>query len=166
MDLQVTPSQRQYADAHKKRLADMWPAQTPKAKVKKPIFSGLPPLPPEPAMTAEEWFASAWNMLDGPLIRRSIREIQEMACEHFGVPYLYMESSRRNQAYYLPRATAIYLCNKFTGQSHPAIARLFGNRDPSTIIYCVRSVEKMIALNHPIAEDIKLLSAKLEGANQ
>lgn len=166
MDLQVTPSQRQYADAHKKRLAEMWPAQTPKAKIKKPIVSGLPPLPPEPVMTAEEWFASAWNMLDGPMIRRSIREIQEMVCEHFGVPYLYMESSRRNHAHYLPRATAIYLCKRFTGQSHPAIGRKFGNRDHTTILSCVSSVQKMIALGHPIAKDIEILSAKLEGANQ
>lgn len=102
-------------------------------------------------------------MLDGPRICPSIHDIQDAVCQHFNVPHLYMESSRRSQAYYLPRAAAIYLCRKLTPQSFPAIARMFGNREHSTILYCTNSVEKMIALGHPIKRDIEILTEKLRG---
>lgn len=162
MDLQVTPSQRRAHQAHQARLDLFWPQRHEVAPAKRAV---KPAPTPARAITAADWFAEAWSMLDGPLIRPSIREIQDMVCERFGVPLLYMETSRRSHAYYVPRAAAMYLCKKFTGQSHPTIARMFGNRDHSSITYCVRAVEKMIALNHPIAKDIEILSAKL-GANQ
>ena len=38
---------------------------------------------------------------------------------------------------------------------------MFGNRDHTTILSCVNSVEKMIALGHPIARDIELITIKL-----
>ncbi len=162
MDLQVTPSQRQYAEAHKKRLEALWPAQVPKPKMKR---NALPPPPAPRKPTADEWFAMAWEVLSGPQGRGSIREIQDLVCEHFGVPFLYMETTRRATEYYLPRAAAVYLCRQFTTQSNPVIARAF-KRDASTIWCRIKSVESLIALGHPITKDIEILSAKLEGANQ
>lgn len=158
--MQVTPSQRQFADAHKRRMDYLWPANTPVPKRKRQKIHRPAPR----NATPEEWFGAAWSMLDGPEIHLSIKEIQRAVCEHFNVPHLYMESSRRSQAYYLPRATAIYLCRKLTPQSYPAIARMFGNREHSTILYCTNSVEKMIALGHPIKRDIEILTEKLRGA--
>lgn len=146
--MQITASQQKFADAHKARLNKFWPE--PK--------QSMPPAP-----TMEEQFAAAWQILDGPNVRYSIRSIQDMVCAHFNVPFLYMETARRAHHYYLPRATAIYLCRKFTSKSHPEMGRRFGNRDHTTILNCVASVEKMIALKHPISKDIEILSAKLGG---
>ena len=155
--MQVTPSQRQFADAHKGRMDRLWPAKVPVAKQRREKFRRQTPRAP----TAQEWFGAAWSLLDGPDIRLSIQEIQRAVCEHFHVPHMYMESSRRNHAHYLPRAAAIYLCKNLTVQSCPAIGRMFGNRDHTTILSCVNSVEKMIALRHPIARDIELITIKL-----
>lgn len=155
--MNVTPSQREFDAAHRARLDVFWPERRFKpVKKRSPIIQ-----PRAPSM--REQFAIAWEMLDGPLCRRTVREIQDLVCEHFNVPFLYMETTRRANEYYLPRATAIYLAKKFTNQSHPAIGRRFGNRDHTTILSCVSSVEKMIALNHPIAADIEILSSKLRG---
>ena len=157
--MQVTPSQRQFADAHKRRMDYLWPAKVPKPTRKREKIRRPVPV----AATPEEWFGAAWSMLDGPTIRISIKEIQKAVCEHFNVPALYMESSRRNHAHYLPRAVAIYLCRNLTPQSCPAIGRMFGNRDHTKILSCIKSVEKMVALKHPIARDIELLTIKLGG---
>lgn len=140
----------------------LWPAQIPQAKKAKPVRAKIKRLPP-PTMRPDEWFTLAWSLLDGPTIRHSIRDIQKLVCAHFNVPHLYMETSRRNHAHYLPRAVAIFLCREFTTQSCPAIGRMFGNRDHTTILSCIKSVEKMIALRHPIARDIEILSSKLRG---
>lgn len=155
----ITTSQRQFAEAHSARMERLWPAKVPIAKQRRKKISR----PTPSAMTPQDWFTAAWDMLDGPTIRLTVREIQKVVCEHFKVPHLYMESSRRNHAHYLPRAVAIFLCREFTTQSCPAIGRMFGNRDHTTILSCIKSVEKMIALRHPIARDIEILSAKLRG---
>lgn len=157
MDLQVTPSQRQLEDAHRQRLDKFWP-QRHKAKPAKRIIRR--PKPVFPSM--DEQFAIAWEMLSGPQCRGSMREIQDLVCEHFAVPFLYMETTRRAQEYYLPRSVAIYLCRKFTKQSNPSIGRTF-KRDASSIWACIKAVENLIALNHPIAADIEILSSKLRG---
>lgn len=161
MDLQVTPSQRQYADAHRQRLDRLWPAQIPKAKLKKAIVHR----PQSRTPTPQEWFASAWEMLDGPRCLPSVREVQDLVCEYFDVPFVYMTTTRRSEAYYLPRVVAMWLCRTFTNSSYPAIGREF-RRDHTTIMGCFKQAERLIALNHPIAKDIEILSAKLEGANQ
>lgn len=147
MNMQITASQQKFNDAHKARMEKFWPEQKQS----------------KPDAPTKEQFAAAWQILDGPNVRHTIRSIQDLVCTHFSVPRLYMETARRAHHYYLPRAAAIYLCKQFTSKSYPEIGRRFGNRDHSTIMSCVASVEKMIALNHPISKDIEILSAKLGG---
>ena len=136
----------------------LWPAKTPTPKRKREKIRRQPR-----TVTPQEWFNDAWSMLDGPTIRHRVADVQKLVCQHFNVPRAYMETSRRNHAHYLPRAAAIFLCREFTAQSCPAIGRMFGNRDHTTILSCIKSVEKMIALRHPIAKDIEILSSKLRG---
>ena len=159
--MQITPSHREFADAHKRRMDSLWPANVPVPKMKPKPARRPTVLAPKP-LSSREWFKSAWKMLENPHDRGSIRAIQDLVCGHFGVPFLYMESTRRAAEYYLPRVVAIYLSQQFTSQSHTAIARAF-KRDPSTIGSSVRSAQNFIALNHPIARDIEILSAKLRG---
>lgn len=158
MDLQITPSQQRFADAHRQRLDRLWPAKVPKAKIKKEIIRR--PGAREP--TARDWFASAWEALDGPRCLPSVRDVQDMVCEYYGVPFLYMTSTRRSESYYIPRVVAIWLSREFTSASYPAIGREF-KRDHTTIMGCFKQVEKLIALSHPAARDIAFLTEKLKG---
>ena len=52
---------------------------------------------------------------------------------------------------------AMYLCRKLTGLSYKAIAREFGNKDHSTIIYAVKRIEKDKEENKAVMNDLNKL---------
>ena len=54
-----------------------------------------------------------------------------------------MLSSRRSRYLVRPRQTAIYLAKILTSKSLPEIGREFSNRDHTTIIHSVRTIEKL-----------------------
>lgn len=148
MNIQITPSQQRYADAHQNRLDRLWPVNTV-------------PLPRRRIQTQQEWFAYVWHVLDGPINRFSIREIQDAVCRHFKVPFIYMESTRRTKSHYMPRSVAMFLCSRLTNKSSSVIGRSFGNRDHTTVLHNIKVVEKMTALNHPITKDVRAITRKL-----
>jgi len=147
--MNVTPSQREFYAGHLSRRNIFWPLPRPVAK-------------PEAYQITKEDFERAWELLAEP---PTIRKIQEVTAHHFGVPVLFMFTQRRAREAYLPRAAAIYLCKKYTLKSLPVMGRHFGGRDHTTIMHSVRAIEKMIALNHPIAKDIEALSEKIGGTH-
>ena len=55
----------------------------------------------------------------------------------------------------------MFLARELTPQSLPAIGRLFGGRDHTTVIHAIRNVEKLIKTNDEIFEDVTLLRRKL-----
>ena len=145
----ITESQREFHRAHKQRLGRI---ERPKTFCPAIRAAG---------MSADQWYSQAWSILRETV---TIKSVQDEVCAYFDVPRLYMETTRRAQKYYLPRATAIYLTKQFTAHSYPVIGRHFGNRDHTTIMHSVKTVEKMIALGHPIKRDIEILTEKLRGA--
>lgn len=81
---------------------------------------------------------------DGPRLAPTIRDIQSAVCGRFaGVSVNDINSSRRLAAVILPRQIAMYLARELTIKSFPTIARAFGDRDPSTIMYGVRKIEHL-----------------------
>jgi chromosomal replication initiator protein len=56
----------------------------------------------------------------------------------------------------------MYLCKKLTPRSLPEIARRIGGRDHTTVLYGVRKIEELIAVDSQIAEDAELLRRMLE----
>ena len=149
--MQVTPSQRHFDDAHALRVAKFFPSDGPSRRrrlVSRPL-------------TPQDWFDSAWRLLDGPVIRVTIRDVQDAVCEHFDVPRIYMESARRTKNHYLPRSVAMFLCGRLTSKSATVIGRSFGGRDHTTVLHNIRVIEKMLALEHPINKDVKAISKKL-----
>ena len=145
----VTESQREFHRAHQQRLGRI---ERPKTFCPATRAAG---------MSDDQWYSQAWSILRETV---TIKSVQDEVCAYFDVPRLYMETTRRAQKYYLPRAAAIYLTKQFTAHSYPVIGRHFGNRDHTTIMHSVKTVEKMIALGHPIKRDIEILTEKLRGA--
>ena len=54
-----------------------------------------------------------------------------------------MLSARRSRYLVRPRQTAIYLAKLLTSKSLPEIGRAFSNRDHTTVIHSVKTIERM-----------------------
>tara|TARA_B100001121_G_scaffold303162_2_gene316748 strand:+ start:215 stop:1627 length:1413 start_codon:yes stop_codon:yes gene_type:complete len=69
--------------------------------------------------------------------------IQTVVCKFFKISKNEMLSSRRSRYLVRPRQTAIYLTKILTSKSLPEIGREFSNRDHTTIIHSVKTIEKI-----------------------
>ena len=69
--------------------------------------------------------------------------IQSTVCKFFKISKNEMLSSRRSRYLVRPRQTAIYLTKSLTSKSLPEIGREFSNRDHTTIIHSVKTIEKL-----------------------
>ena len=73
----------------------------------------------------------------------TIDAIQTIVCKFFKISKNEMLSSRRSRYLVRPRQTAIYLTKILTSKSLPEIGREFSNRDHTTIIHSVKTIEKL-----------------------
>ena len=73
----------------------------------------------------------------------TIDVIQSTVCKFFKISKNEMLSSRRSRYLVRPRQTAIYLTKILTSKSLPEIGREFSNRDHTTIIHSVKTIEKL-----------------------
>ena len=73
----------------------------------------------------------------------TIDVIQTIVCKFFKISKNEMLSSRRSRYLVRPRQTAIYLTKILTTKSLPEIGREFSNRDHTTIIHSVKTIEKL-----------------------
>tara|TARA_B100000700_G_C15037660_1_gene853575 strand:- start:868 stop:2289 length:1422 start_codon:yes stop_codon:yes gene_type:complete len=73
----------------------------------------------------------------------TIDNIQTMVCKYFKISKNEMLSSRRSRYLVRPRQTAIYLAKMLTSKSLPEIGRCFSNRDHTTVIHSVKTIEKL-----------------------
>jgi chromosomal replication initiator protein len=69
--------------------------------------------------------------------------IQTTVCKFFKISKNEMLSSRRSRYLVRPRQIAIYLTKILTSKSLPEIGREFSNRDHTTIIHSVKTIEKL-----------------------
>jgi len=73
----------------------------------------------------------------------TIDNIQTIVCKFFKVSKNEMLSPRRSRYLVRPRQTAIYLAKMLTSKSLPEIGRSFANRDHTTVIHSVKTIEKL-----------------------
>ncbi len=87
----------------------------------------------------------------------TIDTIQTIVCKFFKISKNEMLSSRRSRYLVRPRQTAIYLTKILTTKSLPEIGREFSNRDHTTIIHSVKTIEKLKEKNSDMSENINKL---------
>ena len=87
----------------------------------------------------------------------TIEKIQTIVCKFFKISKNEMLSSRRSRYLVRPRQTAIYLTKILTTKSLPEIGREFSNRDHTTIIHSVKTIEKLKEKNPDMNENISKL---------
>ncbi len=92
--------------------------------------------------------------------------IQTLVCKFFKISKNEMLSSRRSRYLVRPRQTAIYLTKILTSKSLPEIGREFSNRDHTTIIHSVRTIEKLKEKDAEMVENINKLKNQILYNNQ
>ena len=87
--------------------------------------------------------------------------IQTIVCKFFKINKSEMLSSRRSRYLVRPRQTAIYLTKILTSKSLPEIGREFSNRDHTTIIHSVKTIEKLKEQDSQMVENINKLKNQI-----
>ncbi len=91
----------------------------------------------------------------------TIDYIQTLVCKYFKISKNEMLSSRRSRYLVRPRQVAIYLSKILTSKSLPEIGREFSNRDHTTIIHSVKTIEKLKIENNEIGSGINHLKNQI-----
>ena len=87
--------------------------------------------------------------------------IQSLVCKFFKISKTEMLSSRRSRYLVRPRQTAIYLTKILTSKSLPEIGREFSNRDHTTVIHSIKTIENLKKNDPEICNNIDTLKNKI-----
>jgi len=91
----------------------------------------------------------------------TIDSIQTIVCQFFKISKNEMLSARRSRYLVRPRQTAIYLAKLLTSKSLPEIGRLFSNRDHTTVIHSVKTIERLRQANKEMNLNLDNLKNKI-----
>jgi len=87
--------------------------------------------------------------------------IQSIVCKFFKISKNEMLSARRSRYLVRPRQTAIYLAKLLTSKSLPEIGRSFSNRDHTTVIHSVKTIERLRHEDKDLNSNIDNLKNKI-----
>ena len=89
----------------------------------------------------------------------NVQDIQKLTADHFNISLMDLLSNKKTLKFSYPRHVAMYLCRNLTGLSFKKIAKEFGNKDHSTVIYAVNRIKKDKDKNKSVVEDIDKLQS-------
>ena len=99
------------------------------------IYNKVPSLP-EVKIILKDLLNITENKVD-------IDTIQTIVCKFYKISKNEMLSPRRSRYLVRPRQTAIYLAKMLTSKSLPEIGRSFSNRDHTTVIHSVKTIDRL-----------------------
>ena len=85
----------------------------------------------------------------------TIEKIQNVTSNFFSINLQEMLSQRRSRPLARPRQIAMYLAKKLTTRSLPEIGRKFANRDHTTVIHAVKTIDKLSQNNEEIKKNVE-----------
>jgi chromosomal replication initiator protein len=91
----------------------------------------------------------------GAMVAPSIDLIKRATCRRFDVTKVELEGPRKLQRIVYARHLAMSLCREMTDKSYPTIARSFGKRDHTSIMYAVDRVEFYLATRPETARHLE-----------
>lgn len=102
--------------------------------------------------------------------RVTIEEIKKKVAEHYGLKVSDLESPNRSRSIVRPRQIAMYLARLLTPRSYPEIGRRFGNRDHTTVMHAVETIQRLTGIDAGFAEEVEQLRLSIrnwpvEGVN-
>jgi chromosomal replication initiator protein len=95
----------------------------------------------------------------------TIQDIKQLVAKYFKINQEDMVSKSRKKIHLYPRNLSIYLSRQFTNQTLEAIGRAF-NRDYSSIIHAVASVEKSLKKDARVSRQVHFFSEQLARRNR
>ena len=115
------------------------------------------------AITLEMAHENLQDLLRAHERRVTIEEIQRQVAEHYHIRIADMQSARRARVVARPRQVAMYLAKQLTPRSLPEIGRKFGGRDHTTVMYAIRKIDELRAIDPLLSDDIETLRRLLHG---
>jgi len=91
----------------------------------------------------------------------TIENIQKIVCGYFKINIREMLSQRRSRYLVRPRQIAMYLTKNLTSKSLPDIGREFSDRDHTTVIHSVKTIDKLKCKDEEISKAIEKLKNKI-----
>jgi hypothetical protein len=96
-----------------------------------------------------------------PEFETPIARIKRITAAEFRIPVDEMVSARRSREVARPRQVAMYICKRLTPRSLPDIGRHFGNRDHTTVIHAVRTVERIMGEDEAFRHSVKTIISSI-----
>lgn len=91
-----------------------------------------------------------------------IEEIQRIVSEHFDIADDMLRAKSRKKEIAYVRQIAMYLSKEMTKNSLKTIGLHFGGRDHSTVIHAIQCVEKLVANDKVVSEEVAEIKRKIE----
>lgn len=89
--------------------------------------------------------------------RVTIEEIKKKVAEHYSLKTSDLESPNRSRSIVRPRQISMYLARLLTPRSYPEIGRRFGNRDHTTVMHAVETIQRLTSMDPGFAEEVESL---------
>lgn len=93
--------------------------------------------------------------------RTTLRDIQEAACQTFGVTLDELLSPTRTRRVAWPRQVAMYLARELTDGTLPAIGQAFGGRNHATVLHACQRTKERISSDHEAHDAVQSVSRRL-----
>lgn len=90
-----------------------------------------------------------------------LSKVQAVVADYFNLPRIEMVSDRRAREVARPRQISMYICSRLTPLSTPAIGRLHGGRDHTTVLHGIRQIEKLRQIDGEIERAIRIIEQEL-----
>ncbi len=94
---------------------------------------------------------------DDGIIKITAQKIIDKVCEFYEVSADDLKSQSRMRQITRPRQIAMYLCKKMTNMNFVEIAKVFGNRDRTTVMYGVDKIMEEISKDELLKTDVDMI---------
>ncbi|MDO4618679.1 MAG: chromosomal replication initiator protein DnaA [Clostridia bacterium] len=91
------------------------------------------------------------------IIKITYQKIMEYVCDFYSITMEEMKSDSRLRHISRPRQIAMYLCKKLTNMNFVEIAKVFGNKDRTTIMYGVDRIIEKMSENPTLKEEVDMI---------
>jgi chromosomal replication initiator protein len=119
---------------------------------------------PMTAELAEEVLSALYpppERTGGAIAGNTVVQIQELTSKHFGLSREDLLSPSRARYLTWPRQLAMHLARELTHESLPAIGRLFGGRDHTTVLYACRRAQARLERDTTAQQAARLICSRL-----
>ena len=107
-----------------------------------------------------------WRLLsDTAPKHRTDEELLAECASYLGFTVEALKGKSRQRPLVSARQIAMYIFRDMTELSYPAIARLFGGRDHTTVIHAVDKTQRLMRERKQVFDQVTDLIAKLKKAN-